>query len=306
MKKEFSFQDKQGNNIQVYNWMPEGNIKAIVQIAHGMAEYAERYEGLAEALNKAGYGVYINDTIGHGKSIKTKEDLGHLPSNGFNIAVEDIHELHEIIKKEHKELPIFILGHSMGSLLTQSYISKYGSEVAGCILSGTAGKQFLTAIGSVVAKVSKTIHGERTRSPFLDKLSFGNFNNNFKPTRTNFDWLSSDNDEVDKYIESPLCGFTCTNGFYYELASSVNKIHDKNAVKNIPAKLPIYIFCGDKDPVGGQTKNVLKLIDMYKAIGIQDLEYVFYKDGRHEMLNETNKSEVIDGVINWLEKRNSN
>ncbi len=303
MKKEFSFQDKHGNNIQVYNWMPDGNIKAIVQIAHGMAEYAERYEGLAESLNKSGYGVYINDTLGHGKSIKTQDDLGHLPPNGFNIAVEDIHQLHEIIKKENEDLPIFIFGHSMGSLLTQSYISKYGNEVDGCILSGTAGKQFLTSIGGVVAKISKTIHGERKRSPFLDKLSFGNFNNNFKPNRTNFDWLSSDNDEVDKYISSPLCGFVCTNGFYYELTSSVNKLHDRNVVKNIPKELPIYIFCGDKDPVGGQTKNVLKLIDMYKGIGIQDLEYVFYKDGRHEMLNETNKAEVIDDLINWLEKR---
>ena len=303
MKKDFSLQDLSGNTIQAYSWIPEGNIKAIVQIVHGMSEHSGRYESFALELNKRSFGVYISDTIGHGKSVKSEEDLGHLPPNGFNIAVENIHLLHEIVVKENKNVPIIIMGHSMGSLLTQSYICKYGNEVNGCILSGTAGKQAQTSFGAFIAKILKTVQGDKKRSKLMEKLSFGNFNNYFKPTKTEFDWLSSDSAEVDKYVQDPLCGFTCTTGFYYELASSVSKLHDKNKVNNIPKNLPIYIFCGNKDPVGGQTKNVLKLISLYKEVGINDLEHKFYKDGRHEMLNETNKEEVITNIVTWLEKR---
>ena len=303
MKEYFSFEDNYGNSIVTYKWIPEGKLKAILLIVHGMTEYAERYENFALALNESGYGVYINDIIGHGKSIKTKDDLGHLPVNGFKIAVDDIHELNRIIKNENTNTPVIIMGHSMGSFLTQSYICTYGKEVAGCILSGTAGKQGITALGTVISKICKTVQGSRKRSNFLNKLSFGRYNTAFKPNRTKFDWLSRDNDEVNKYIESPLCGFICTTGFFYELSSSINKLYDENTIKGIPKELPIYIFGGEKDPVSGKTKSVLTLINMYNALKIKDLEYFFYKDGRHEMLNETNKIEVINDVITWLDKR---
>ena len=303
MKEQFSFKDNYGNSIVTYKWIPKGKLKAILLIVHGMAEYAQRYESFALALNESGYGVYCNDIIGHGKSIKTNDDLGHFPVNGFKIAVEDIHELNKIIQKEHTNIPIIIMGHSMGSFLTQSYICTYGKEVAGCILSGTAGKQGNTAFGAVISKICKTVQGPRKRSNFLDKLSFGRYNTAFKPNRTSFDWLSRDNAEVDKYIESPLCGFVCTTGFFYELSSSMSKLYDENRVKNIPKELPIYIFGGEKDPVGNNTKSVLTLINMYNELKIKDLEYFFYKDGRHEMLNESNKNEVINDVIIWLDKR---
>ena len=303
MKEKFSFQDSQGNSIASYKWVPEGKLNAVLLIIHGMAEYSERYENFALALNKNGYGVYMSDIIGHGKSVKTKEDLGHFPVNGFKVIVENIHELNKIIKREQTNIPIAIMGHSMGSFLTQSYICTYGKEVDGCILSGTAGKQGITALGAVVSKICKTIQGPRKKSNFLDKLSFGKYNNAFKPNRTNFDWLSTDTVEVDKYINDPLCGFICTTGFFYELSSSINKLYDKNKIKDIPKQLPIYIFGGDKDPVGGKTKSVLTLINMYNYLKIKDLEYFFYKNGRHEMLNESNKNEVINDIITWLDKR---
>jgi len=303
MNNQFSFKDNYGNSIVTYKWIPKGNLKAILIIVHGMAEYAQRYESFALALNENGYGVYINDIIGHGRSIKTKEDLGHFPVNGFNIAVEDIHQLNRIIKDEYPDVSIIIMGHSMGSFLTQSYICTYGNEIEGCILSGTAGKQGITTFGAVISKICKTVQGPKKRSNFLDRLTFGKYNNAFKPSRTNFDWLSRDTTEVDKYVENSLCGFVCTTSFFYELSSSVSKLYEENKIKNIPKELPIYIFGGEKDPVSGRTKSVLTLINMYNALKIKDLEYFFYKDGRHEMLNETNKSEVIYDIIAWLNKR---
>ncbi|MBC8060443.1 MAG: lysophospholipase [Clostridiaceae bacterium] len=306
MNEQFSFEDNFGNSIVTYKWIPKVKLKAILLIVHGMAEHAQRYKNFALALNQSGYGVYINDIIGHGKSIKTNEDLGHFPVDGFSIAVDDIHELNKIIKREYPNIPIIIMGHSMGSFLTQSYICTYGKEIDGCILSGTSGKQSITSFGAVIANICKTLQGSRKKSSFLDKLSFGKYNSAFKPNRTNFDWLSRDSVEVDKYVESPLCGFVCTTGFFYELSSALTKLYDVNRIKNIPKELPIYIFGGEKDPVGSDTKNVLTLISMYNTLKIRDLEYLFYKDARHEMLNETNKNDVINDLISWLDKRYNN
>ena len=303
MKEIFNFTDDFGNNVCVYSWMPIGRPRAILQIAHGMAEYAERYEYFALELNKHGYGVFINDIIGHGNSVKNKDDLGHFPVNGFNIAVKDMYKLTNIIVEKFLTVPIVIFGHSMGSFLTQSYITLYGDKVNGCILSGTAGKQSVASFGALMAKISLNLQGERKRNKFLDKLSFGSYNKAFTPNRTSFDWLSRDTKEVDKYITSDLCGFVCTNSFYYELFSSMSKLHDPDKIRNIPKELPVYIFGGDEDPVGGNTKSVLKLIELYKSIPIKDLEYKFYKGGRHEMLNETNKLEVIEDIVTWLNRK---
>jgi alpha-beta hydrolase superfamily lysophospholipase len=303
MRDSFSFDDNDKNTICVYSWMPNESPRAIVQISHGMAEYANRYEGFALELNKHGYGVYINDIIGHGNSVKSKDDLGHFPVNGFNVAVNDMYMLTKIINKNYLNVPVIILGHSMGSFLTQEYITLHGNEIDGCILSGTAGKQSASSVGAFIAKYYVKLQGGRRRNKFLDKLSFGNYNKSFKPNRTAFDWLSRDEKEVDKYIESDLCGFICTNGFYYELFSSMSKLNNLTKLKNIPKELPIYIFGGDDDPVGNKTKNVFSLIEMYSALPIKDLEYRFYKGGRHEMLNEINKSDVIDDIITWLNRK---
>ncbi|MCB2290122.1 alpha/beta hydrolase [Clostridium sp. CS001] len=304
MKSEnFMFKDNGGLEIFVYKWSPEESVKVkgVVQIAHGMAETASRYEGFANALTNDGFIVYANDHRGHGQTAGDIQKLGDLGEDGFNSMVEDMHELNEIIKKESCNLPIFLFGHSMGSFLTQRYICLYGSELKGTILSGSCGKQGLIVdIGRLIAKREIKKVGRRAKSIKLNKLSFGSYNNCFKPTRTDFDWLSRDNKEVDKYMDNSFCGTIFTTGFFYDFLGGLKIIAIDKEIDNVPKDLPIYIFSGDKDPVGKNGKGVLKLIKTYKEHGIYDLTYKLYKDGRHEMLNEINREEVTLDVIKWL------
>ncbi|MBW9148842.1 lysophospholipase [Clostridium sp. CM028] len=303
--ENFKFKDKGDLEIFVYKWLPNVNvqIKGIVQIAHGMAETAARYENFASALTNDGFIVYANDHRGHGKTAGEVRKLGELGENGFNSMVENMHELNEKIKEENPNLPIFLFGHSMGSFLTQRYICLYGSGLKGAIISGSCGKQgIIIEIARLIAKREIKKNGKIAKSKKLDRLSFGRYNNSFKPNRTAFDWLSRDNKQVDKYIDDPFCGTVFTTGFFYDFLGGLKGIADDKEIKNIPKDLPIYIFSGDKDPVGKNGKGVLKLVKTYKRHGIKDLTYKLYKNGRHEMLNETNKEEVIVDVIRWIKE----
>jgi alpha-beta hydrolase superfamily lysophospholipase len=304
IQKNFTFKSEEGTEVYTYKWFPDENIniKGVVQIAHGMAETAARYEGFAQKLTDNGYVVYIHDHRGHGKTAKTVENLGNLAEkDGFKWLVEDVHKLTGIIKKENPNLPLFLFGHSMGSFVTQRYIMLYGKELKGAILSGSNGKQgLMLKIGLFVAKNEIKKHGRNVKSDKLNKMSFGSFNNAFKPNRTEFDWLSSDNAEVDKYIKDPYCGTVFPSGFFYDFLTGLKEIENRDNLKAVPKELPIYIFSGAKDPVGRNGKGVAKLINAYKKCEIKDLTYKFYKDRRHEMLNEVNKDEVMGDVISWL------
>ncbi|MEQ8198032.1 MAG: alpha/beta hydrolase [Clostridiaceae bacterium] len=301
VKEQLTFKDYKGNLIQAYKWMPDSNIRAIIQIAHGMAEHAERYEDFAEILVDNGYGVYINDHEGHGKTAVCQEELGHFTENGFNNCVENLFLLTQIIKHDNPGIPVILLGHSMGSHLAQGYITRFGTEIGGCILSGSSGKSMLYKLASIVSSAVVKIQGTNTRSSFMNSLVFGMFNRGFKQSRTDFDWLSRDEEEVDIYVNDPLCGFICTAGFYYEYFKELASLHNNARIKNIPHDLPVYIFSGEKDPVGGYVKGVMKLIKMYKKSGINNIQYKLYPEGRHVMLKETNRDEVINDILKWLE-----
>jgi alpha-beta hydrolase superfamily lysophospholipase len=304
MKVEnFKFKYRNDLEIFAYKWLPDMNVqvKGIVQIAHGMAETAARYQGFANCLTEDGFVVYANDHKGHGKTAGEVKRLGDLGEDGFNSMVEDMEELNRIIKAENPNLPIFLFGHSMGSFLTQRYISLYGGGLMGAILSGSSGKQgIIIDVGILIAKMEMKKIGRGSKSNKLNKLTFGSYNNSFKPNRTAFDWLSRDNEEVDKYINDPFCGTVFTAGFFYDFLGGLKNIADKRVIREVPKDLPIYIFSGDKDPVGKNGKGVLTLVKAYRKHGIKDLIFKLYKDGRHEMLNEINKEEVIDDVIKWL------
>lgn len=305
IRKDFVFKSEDGTDVFVYNWLPDDGVKTkgIVQISHGMAETAKRYERFAELLTENGYIVYANDHRGHGKTAKTIEDLGYLADeDGFNWLVKDLHKLTNIIKKENDSMPLFLFGHSMGSFAGQKYIMLNGNELDGLILSGSNGKQgIILNVGTIVAKREVKKNGRKAKSTKLDKLSFGGFNKEFKPNRTDFDWLSRDNDEVDKYMDDPFCGTVFTAGYFYDFLTGLKEIEDEDNLRMIPKDLPIYIFSGDKDPVGKFGKGVINLVNRYKKYGVKDISYKLYKDGRHEMLNEINRDEVMDDIINWLD-----
>lgn len=301
----FRFNSIDSTEIFCYKWLPDESvkIKAVVQIAHGMAEHAERYHEFAEKLNQCGYAVFANDHRGHGKTAGSVDRVGHFASkDGWNQVVEDMHEFHLYIKNELPNIPIFLFGHSMGSYLSRSYIALYGEELNGVILSGTgAYPKIIGAIGKFFALLVGKIKGSKYRSAFLTNLSFGKFNDAFKPNRTDFDWLSRDTHEVDKYIDDPFCGGIFSAQFFYDMLTAVKLMHQPSIIIKIPKTLPIYLYSGGEDPVGDFTKGVSQAYESYLKVGIKDVSIKFYDGGRHEMLKELNREEVYSDVIQWLD-----
>jgi alpha-beta hydrolase superfamily lysophospholipase len=302
--KTFTLKGADGAKVYVYTWLPDSKPAAAVQISHGMAEHAARYERFAEALTQAGFAVYANDHRGHGKTAGSLEKVGYFADeDGWNLVVDDMHRLTDHIKNEHPKIPVFLFAHSMGSFLSRDYISRWGGDIKGVILSGTGGDPgLLGKVGALIARIEKALRGKKARSPLLTSLSFGAFNNAFKPNRTEFDWLSRDNAEVDKYVADPYCGGVFSTGFWVDFLKGIGVLYRSDYLPKIPRSLPIYLFSGEKDPVGKNAKDVTKVYESYKKAGITDVSIKIYPNGRHEMLNETNRTEVFKDVIDWLKK----
>lgn len=301
--EKYNFKNKENSTIVYYKWGSHEKPKAIIQLVHGMSEWVGRYDYFANKLVEEGYLVYGNDHYGHGESSENNEKLGYLTGeNRFYTMVEDIKALNDIIKNENKDIPVILFGHSMGSFLSQRYLEEYGESIDGLILSGSNGKpKYFTKMGLLVCKLEMIFKGKGNRSKLMDKLSFGDFNSSIKNPNTNFDWLSRDSKEVEKYIEEDYCGFIYPTEFYYDLIKGIWDIHkEENLNKIKKLDIPIYIFAGDKDPVGYFGKGIINLYQTYKTIGVKDLNYKLFEDGRHEMLNEINKDDVINEVIIWL------
>ncbi|HBF0146372.1 alpha/beta hydrolase [Clostridioides difficile] len=302
----FTFKGEEGLDIYTYKWEDE-NIKkpkAVIQIAHGMAETAQRYETFAKVLTKNGYIVYINDHRGHGKTAKIIENVGHLAEKeGFRCLVEDMYTLTNIIKKENEDLPIYLFGHSMGSFASQRYIMDYSNNLSGLILCGSNGKQgIILNLAHLIINREIKKYGRCSKSNKINNLIFGGeiIRRNEK---TKFDWLSRDKEQVEKYINDPFCGVVCSCGFFYDLVQGLKEIEDKENLKKVPLDIPIYIISGDKDPIGKNGKGVLRLRDRYIKLGVKDVTCKLYKDGRHELLNEINREEVFEDIICWLNNK---
>ena len=305
MRKNFKFRDSDGLELNVYKWTPKGEIIGVVQISHGMTENILRYDEFATYLNNKGFVVYGHDHRGHGLTAKTKDELGYIADNeGFDWLVRDLYELMMMVKEENKGLPIFLFGHSMGSFVSQRFIELYGNEIDGLILSGSNGEPTkLIPIGILLSNIEIKLFGRKHTSKMMDKLSFGDFNKNFKPNRTTYDWLCSVEGEVDKYIENEYCGFICSASFYYDLLRGLKTIHKYDNFNSIPKKLPIYILAGDMDPVGFFGDGIVNLYNKLKAHGVKDVSYKLYRNKRHEILNEDNKLEVMNDIVSWLYNR---
>lgn len=299
----FTMLNTQGMHVFVYEWLPgpDDPIRAIVQIAHGMCETGKRYEELAELLTEHGYAVYCNDHRGHGLTAGLTH-LGDAGEDGFEGMIQDQLLLASELKKRHTSVPHYLMGHSMGSFLTQKIICSDGELFDGFILSGTNGPQGLLTFGMSLAAAQMRLQGNTHRSLMLNALVFGPYNKGFGPIRTPFDWLSRDEAEVDKYINDPYCGKVCTARFFRDFFKLLSQIHQPQLMKCLPKDKPVYIFSGEDDPVGHRGKGVRRLIELYRKHGVQDLEYRLYPGGRHEMLHETNRAEVAADVLDWLER----
>lgn len=300
----FTLKGKDGAKVFVYSWLPDSKAVAAVQISHGMAEHAARYARFAEALTKEGFAVYANDQRGHGETAGPLEKVGWIAEkDGWELIVDDLHRLSDAIRKAHPGVPLFLFGHSMGSFLSRTYIARWGRDLKGVVLSGTGGNPgVLGKVGILVAKIEKALKGSQAKSPLLTSLSFGAFNKPFKPNRTDFDWLSRDDAEVDKYVADPYCGGVFTSGFWADFLAGLDALYRSDYLPKVPKSLPVYLFSGQRDPVGNDAKGVKEVYDSYKKAGLTDVSMKIYPDGRHEMLNETNRAQVFKDVIDWLKK----
>lgn len=302
-ENSFTMTDPLGVNIHVYEWLPEAEapVRGIVQIAHGMCETAARYARFAAELTGAGYAVYANDHRGHGKTAGKVNLLGDTGKDGFYWMRRDMLQLAGIARSRHAGLPIFLFAHSMGSFLAQKLMCEEGHDVyAGFILSGTNGPRPMLKLGESLASMQLRIQGEYHRSVLLNGIVFGPYNRSFSPIRTAFDWLSSDPQEVDRFISDPYCGAICTTRFFRDFFHLLRDLHSQETLLTLCRDKPVYLFSGAKDPVSTNGQGVLRLVQIYKERGLTDVEYKLYPDGRHEMLNEVNRSEVTADVLDWL------
>lgn len=302
-ENSFTMTDPLGVPIHVYEWLPEPEVpvRGIVQIAHGMCETAGRYVRFASELTAAGYAVYANDHRGHGKTAGKVDLLGDVGENGFYWMRRDLLQLAGIIRSRHDSPPIFLLAHSMSSFLAQKLMCEEGRDIyEGFILSGTNGPRGMLRLGESLASAQLKLQGERHRSVLLNGIVFGPYNRSFAPVRTPFDWLSSDPHEVDQFIADSYCGAICTTRFFRDFFRLLRDIHTSETLLTLCTDRPVYLFSGAKDPVGMQGKGVLRLAEMYRSLGISDVEYRLYPDGRHEMLNEVNRDQVTADILDWL------
>ncbi|MBM7683713.1 alpha-beta hydrolase superfamily lysophospholipase [Pullulanibacillus pueri] len=267
-----------------------------------MAEHAGRYQMFAEALCAQGFALYANDHRGHGRTARSPEERVHLDDeNGWEKTVEDMKRLSDYIQLHHHEVPLFLFGHSMGSFLVRRFIQKYCEGLAGVILSGTGADPGLAStIGIKIAERARRKYGSRARSEKLNQLIIGRYNKSFKQKRTASDWLSRDQEEVERYINDPYCGQTPTIGFFIDLMTGLKALDKKANLKQVPMDLPVLFISGAQDPVGGAKKGVIKTYHHFKKAGLQKLELKFYEGARHELLNETNREEVTRDIIQWL------
>jgi len=300
---DFSFQTIDGANLHVSGWVI-AEPKAIVQVLHGMAEYGSRYARLAQSLAAAGYSTYAHDHRGHGKSIPKGSPPGHMAdTDSWNRIVEDAHGVNREIAKRNPGLPIIVLGHSMGSFVLQQLLFEHPNDMVAAALSASNGRPpAIATIGKVLARIERARVGKRNPSPVLQRLTFGEYNKRFSPARTEFDWLSRDPQEVDKYVADPLLGFAVSTQTWLDLMSALDDIANPNNIAKIPKSMPLYLFAGDQDPVGDFGKGMKRLYDAYKRAAIFDVRLKLYPGARHETLNETNREEVTDDFISWCDE----
>jgi len=287
-------------NIHYYQSDRTESPKAILQIVHGMSEYFGRYEGFAEYLNENGILVIGHDHLGHGRSANP-EDYGYFgPKGGWKTWIEDVHILRNKIQKEYPDVPYFILGHSMGSLILRAYLIKYSEGLAGAILTGTAGKNRLNGIGLFLVRVLRKIYGDRHRSHFVHNLAFGSNNKRVKTPKNEFEWLSTDERISNKYADDPMCNFIFTLAGFTDLFSLLAFVSTDDWAEKIPLELPVLLASGLMDPVGKYGKGPSEVCESLSEAGKSNVSLFLYEDMRHEILNEKGRAAVYGDMKDFI------
>lgn len=307
--EEFSFVSANNLNNVYCKIIKPKNIKpkGIVQISHGMCEYFDRYEEFTKYLLENGFIVCGNDDIGHGNSINSENDRGYFSKkDGYKYLIEDTKTLNNIVRDKFNNLPIFLFGHSMGSLVLRCYIAKYGDSIDGAILCGTVGPQPLATAGIKLANIMAKSKGDHYKSQKLYNLALDFANIKFFPVSTRFDWTCSDEEEVKKHVTDEKRNFLFTVSAFSDVFRLVNLSNSNRVIKTIPKNLPLFLISGELDPIGENGIGVKKVFKLYKEQGIKNVTIKLYPKARHELVNEKIKEEVYEDILNWIYKNSNN
>ena len=299
-----------GTDISVNRWIPENEeeIKGIIVLSHGMQEHALRYDRIGSEFAAKGYVFSAHDHRGHGKTAYNAEAnnsgrFGKIADkNGFDLVKSDLKEIIDEIKKDYPEKKIILLGHSFGSFVAQNYMEENGTEIDGCILSGTSGPNPIIGIGKIFCSLACLIHGKNYKSKFVQKVVFTGYNDHFKDENDSLSWLSKSEANRMMYKNDSWCGGVSTTSFFRDLTWGLNKIHNPKNIRKIPETLPVFAIYGSEDPVGSYGASIEKLLDMYRANGVKNVSSKVYNGDRHEILNEEDSDTVIKDILNWIEK----
>ena len=304
--KDFYFNSSTGKNkIHARMCVPDAEPRAIVQIIHGIAEYIDRYDEFMSFLADNGIIAVGTDHLGHGKSIESEEQTGFFAyDNGWDYVVRDEEVLRLAMHENYPELPIIVFGHSMGSFMTRTLLIRYPDAFNAAIISGTGNQGAALVNGGLfMGNLFTGLKGAHHYSKFLNNLAFGSYNKIYDNPKTEYDWLSRDEANVQKYIDDPLCGFIPSCSLFRDMMTGVKFITNKKNLTAMNKDMPVYFMSGDMDPVGECGKGVQKAYNNFLEAGMKDVSIKLYPGGRHEMLNEINKDEVYTDILAWLDSK---
>lgn len=304
--KDFYFNSSTGKNkIHARMCVPDAEPRAIVQIIHGIAEYVDRYDEFMSFLADNGIIAVGTDHLGHGKSIESEEQTGFFAyDNGWDYVVRDEEVLRLAMHENYPELPIIVFGHSMGSFMARTLLIRYPDAFNAAIISGTGNQGAALVNGGLfMGNLVTGLKGAHHYSKFLNNLAFGSYNKIYDNPKTEYDWLSRDEANVQKYIDDPLCGFIPSCSLFRDMMTGVKFITNKKNLTAMNKDMPVYFMSGDMDPVGECGKGVQKAYNNFLEAGMKDVSIKLYPGGRHEMLNEINKDEVYTDILAWLDSK---
>ena len=304
--KDFYFNSSTGKNkIHARMCVPDAEPRAIVQIIHGIAEYIDRYDEFMSFLADNGIIAVGTDHLGHGKSIESEAQTGFFAyDNGWDYVVRDEEVLRLAMHENYPELPIIVFGHSMGSFMTRTLLIRYPDAFNAAIISGTGNQGAALVNGGLfMGNLVTGLKGAHHYSKFLNNLAFGSYNKIYDNPKTEYDWLSRDEANVQKYIDDPLCGFIPSCSLFRDMMTGVKFITNKKNLTAMNKDMPVYFMSGDMDPVGECGKGVQKAYNNFLEAGMKDVSIKLYPGGRHEMLNEINKDEVYTDILAWLDSK---
>lgn len=305
-KEELTYKSRdRQSTIHAIKWIPEGQPVALLQIIHGMQEYIDRYDEFARYLAEKGILVMGNDHLGHGKSVTGNGTYGFFcKDDPATVLVRDAHRLKKTVQEEYPGVPVFILGHSFGSFVAREYITRYGTGIQGAIIQGTAFMPTGT-INSLTSLVNfmQVIMGTKYRSTMINNMAFKGYLKKIPNPRTKFDWLSHNEESIDKYIADPADNFVFTLNGFGTMAELLKRVQDKDKMEDIPKKLPILITSGKEDPVGDYGEAPMKLFDIYKKqLQLENVELKLYDGMRHELQQEIGREQVFADQYEWIKK----